>query len=163
MEIDGHRYVYHGTSSVHLDDIKKSGLQPTTGKGNRKAKRTYVTRDPEAAALEAHATTFGDRPTKTPGHGGHPIVLKIDRLHPKFRDKDHKFKVDKAWHGTKKKRKLHDVHAFHRTSPIHPDAIVGVHHAVTVKSGLLPHNGIGGEYKPEHKAGQCWCSTCQGE
>lgn len=156
------RYVYHGTSSNYLDGIKKDGLKPSTGKGTRSKKQTYVTRDPEAAALEAHATVHGDRPTNTKGVGGNPVVLKIDRLHPSFRDKAHKFTIDKAWH--KKKHKIHDVHAFHRESGIHPDAIVGVHHAVTVKSGYQPHHGgLGSEYKPEHKHAQCWCSKCQGD
>ena len=101
-DLNESRYVYHGTTSYNLRSILKNGLQPSTSKGNRKVRRIYVTRDGEVTSTEAHATCFGDGATGTPGQGGEPVVLKIDRLHPSI--KNHNFKVDTALHRTKKQR-----------------------------------------------------------
>ncbi len=117
------RYIYHGTTSYNLPSILQHGLVPSTGKGNRKAKRVYVTRDGSIASTEAHATCFGDGATHTHGQGGEPVVLKIDRLHPKL--KGNKFKVDKAWH--RKDKQIKKLHSFHTSKPIHPSAIKSVH------------------------------------
>jgi hypothetical protein len=70
--------LYHGTSSIHLDDIILHGLRDG-----------YVTTDLSTAHQEAHHKVHGDdwQPGSARGQGvgGHPVVLKIDRNHPSAR------------------------------------------------------------------------------
>lgn len=52
-ESDKTRYLYHGTSSIYLDQIKREGLKPGARKHPDHEPRVHVTTDPGVAAEEA--------------------------------------------------------------------------------------------------------------
>ncbi len=126
------RWVYHGTSSIHLDAIAREGLQPRRHKGLGEGTAVHVTMDPRMAVQEAHYTVYGDQHSDAPGVGGEPIVFKIDTKHKSFKAAK-PFIVDQEY-GDPYYR--HELHAFKTTKGIHPDAIVSAH-KVSIHSDKL--------------------------
>jgi hypothetical protein len=116
-----HSYLYHGTSSNHIDSIRKEGLQPGSG-------GVHVTTDAQIAHQEAHNTVSGEEEDLgtaagyKKGVGGKPVIAIIDRNHPSVRGFKHDTEFDTTGPGG---RVYPSASEFYTPQPIHPDAIKG--------------------------------------
>lgn len=108
-ELEEEKSYYHGTSSNHLEHIKKHGL---TGE------KIYVTPSKQVAAIEAHNTVHGDYggdkhlqgPHAKKGIGGHPVILHIHQHHIKNLTRDPEYPENEPAYYTHHEIPKHGIH-----------------------------------------------------
>jgi hypothetical protein len=87
--------LFHGTSSIYLDSIKKIGLKRSLYVGWAEKKGVYFTTDYDLARIYAMQTAYGqysgkigDKDDLVGGVGGKPIVIICDYMEGKVTKED---------------------------------------------------------------------------
>lgn len=116
------KYLYHGTSDVHLEGIKKHGFKPKIDKYDEdREHKTYVTTDPQIAANEAISRVKGENwEGGKKASGGNPVVIALHKNHPSI--KNAKFRHDSEYDENENPNYARTLYT---NKKIHKDAIAG--------------------------------------